>query len=147
MLAVTPLTPLLLTSSRLFQLHNFARGFHMGASTLAAHVLLGFESASRINQSGIWSGLWYQQRNHTGPFCTSQPLSVEPWRCQMSRQARETEGLGVKGPPLSRPLVQHTSSNIYVMISYVAISGHENAHAATSHPRCSQPHVRVSRGR
>lgn len=53
----TSLLLLLLTSSCLFQLNNSARGFHMGASTLAAHVLLGFGFASGINQSGIWSGL------------------------------------------------------------------------------------------
>lgn len=52
----------------------------------------------------------------------------------MSRQARETEGWRVMGPPLSRPHVKHVSYTIYMIISYADISGNKNTHSLTLHP-------------
>lgn len=49
--------PLLLASPCPFQLNAFARHFHMGASTLAAQIFLGFLFGCRINHSEVWNGL------------------------------------------------------------------------------------------
>lgn len=76
-----------------------------------------------------------------GPFCSSQQLSAEPWRCQMSCKDRETEGWrergergGVKGSPcLPRPLVERMGYNSYMMISDANVSGHKNTHSLPWH--------------
>lgn len=66
-------------------------------------------------------------------------LSHEDAKCHVRLEKQKVWGSRV--PPFSRPLVQHTSYNIYMMISYVVISGHENAHTTTSRPRSSVSHT------
>lgn len=61
--------------------------------------------------------------------------SHEDAKCHTGPEKQKVFGGQGSPPPTPAHMPQHKSYNVYMMISYADISGHQNAHSLTPHPR------------